>query len=180
VIALPGVTAVFKAVANRRPGDFVVLELTADPGFAGPRPHLHHRHEELFYVIDGQFDFFVDGEVRRVGPGSFVNVPPGVMHDFRNPGTEPARWLGIASPAGLDRYFEEVLALVAAGTFSEEELRRLRHILASRSFGSLAELDAAFAGWGAGPPRPDPPHPRRVSAQCSGSTTTDPRRVARW
>ena len=28
--------------------------------------------------------------------------------------------------AGLDRYFEEILALVAAGTFSEEELRRLR------------------------------------------------------
>ncbi len=38
VIALPGVTAVFKAVADRRPGDFVVLELTVDPGFAGPRP----------------------------------------------------------------------------------------------------------------------------------------------
>ena len=126
VIALPGVTAVFKAVADPRPGDFVVLELTAEPGFAGPRPHVHHRHEELFYVLEGQFDFFVDGDVRRVGPGSFVTVPPGVMHDFRNPGTDPARWLGIASPAGLDRYFEEVLALVAAGTFSEEELRRLR------------------------------------------------------
>ena len=62
VIALPGVTAVFKAVGDRRPGDFVVLELTADPGFAGPRPHLHRRHEELFYVLEGQFDFFVDGD----------------------------------------------------------------------------------------------------------------------
>jgi hypothetical protein len=51
---------------------------------------------------------------------------PGVMHDFRNPGADPAQWLGIASPAGLDRYFEEVLALVAAGRFSEEGLRRLR------------------------------------------------------
>jgi hypothetical protein len=26
----------------------------------------------------------------------------------------------------LDRYFEEILALVAEGTFSKEELRRLR------------------------------------------------------
>ena len=126
VIALPGVTAVFKAVNDRKPGDFVVIELTADPGFAGPRPHVHHTHEELFYVLDGEFDFFVDGVVRRVGPGSFVNVPPGVMHDFRNPGTGPARWLGIASPAGLDRYFEEILAVVAAGKLSQEELRRLR------------------------------------------------------
>src|SRR5690242_6316598 len=95
VIALPGVTAVFKAVTDRNPGDFVVLELTADPGFAGPRPHVHHTHEELFYVLDGEFDFFVGGEIRRVGAGSFLNVPPGVMHDFRNPGTGPARWLGI-------------------------------------------------------------------------------------
>jgi mannose-6-phosphate isomerase-like protein (cupin superfamily) len=126
VIALPGVTAVFKAVNDRKPGNFVVLELTADPGFAGPRPHIHHTHEELFYVLEGEFDFFVDGEIRRVGAGSFVNVPPGVMHDFRNPGTGPARWLGIASPAGLDRYFEEILTLVATDTFSEEELRRLR------------------------------------------------------
>lgn len=126
VIALPGVSAVFKAVDDRRPGDFVVLELTADPGFAGPRPHVHHTHEELFYVLDGEFDFFVGGETRQLGPGSFVNVPPGVLHDFRNPGTAPARWLGIAAPAGLDRYFEEILALVAAGTFSEEALRRLR------------------------------------------------------
>ena len=126
VIELPGVTAVFKAVNDREPGDFVVIELTADPGFAGPRPHLHHAHEELFYVLDGEFDFFVGGEVRRVGPGSFVSVPPGVMHDFRNPGTGPARWLGMASPAGLDRYFEEILALVAAGNLSAEELRRLR------------------------------------------------------
>ena len=92
----------------------------------GATPLTSQYHEELFYVLDGEFGFFVDGEVRRVGPGSFVNVPPGVMHDFRNPGTGPARWLGIASPAGLDRYFEEILALVAAGNLSEEELRRLR------------------------------------------------------
>ena len=55
-----------------------------------------------------------------------VNHVSALSHDFRNPGTGPARWLGIASPAGLDRYFEEILALVAAGNLSEEELRRLR------------------------------------------------------
>ncbi len=126
MIGLPGVTAVFKAVNDRKPGDFVVLEVTADPSFAGPGPHVHHIHEELFYVLDGEFDFFVDGEVRRVGPGSFVNVPPGVMHDYRNPGTGPARFLGIAAPAGLDGYFEEIRALAAAGNLSQEELRRLR------------------------------------------------------
>ena len=36
VIELPGVTAVFKAVNDREPGDFVVIELTADPALPGP------------------------------------------------------------------------------------------------------------------------------------------------
>ena len=125
VVTLPGVTAVFKAVDNRRPGDFVMLELTVEPGFVGPRPHLHRTHEELFYVLEGEFDFFVGGEIRRLGPGSFANVPPGVMHDFRT--RAPSRpGGGQVPPAGFDGYFDDILALVAAGRLSDEELRRLR------------------------------------------------------
>src|SRR5215469_7375782 len=84
-IRLAGVTAVFKVVDDRKPGDYVVLEVTADPNFTGPGPHMHSTLEELFYVLDGEFDFFVGNEVQRVGAGSFINVPPGVMHDYRNP-----------------------------------------------------------------------------------------------
>src|SRR5215217_1001304 len=125
-IALPGATMVFKALSGRASGDYVVGEVTAAPGFAGPRPHVHGTHEELFYVLEGEFDFFLRDRVVRLGAGSFVAVPPGVVHDFRNPGAVPARWLGIASPGGLDRYFEEVMALAADGRLTEESLRELR------------------------------------------------------
>lgn len=126
-IRLAGVTAAFKVVSDRNPGDFVVLEVTADPNFAGPGPHVHHTFEELFYVLEGEFDFFVGNKVQRVVAGSFINVPPGVMHDYRNPGTDPARFLGIASPAGLDRYFEDLRDLIASGNLSNAaELRRVR------------------------------------------------------
>ena len=126
VIPLPGATMVFKALSGRASGDYIVGEFTAEAGFAGPRPHLHRKHEELFYVLEGEFDFFTGEQFVRLGPGSFINVPPGVVHDFRNPGTLPARWLGIASPGGLDRYFEEVMALAAEGKLCEEALRELR------------------------------------------------------
>src|SRR5829696_2150377 len=126
VVPLPGATMVFKALSGRESGDYIVGEFTAQPGFAGPRPHMHRKHEELFYVVDGEFDFFVDDQTVRLGPGSFVSVPPGVLHDFRNPSERPARWLGIASPGGLDRYFDEVMTLVATGSLSEETLRELR------------------------------------------------------
>lgn len=126
VIPLPGATMVFKALSGRAAGDYIVGEFTAETGFTGPRPHVHHKHEELFYVLDGEFDFFLGNRSVRLGPGSFIRVPPGVVHDFRNPGALPARWLGIASPGGLDRYFEEAMALVAAGKLSEATLRELR------------------------------------------------------
>jgi mannose-6-phosphate isomerase-like protein (cupin superfamily) len=126
VVPLPGATMVFKALSGRPSGDFIVGEFTAEPGFAGPRPHIHRTHEELFYVLEGEFDFLLGERSVRLGPGSFVNVPPGVAHDFRNPTDQPARWLGIGNPGGLDLYFDEVRALAVEGRLNEDTLRELR------------------------------------------------------
>lgn len=43
-----------------------------------------------------------DGEV-SAPPGTFVLVPPGVEHAFRNDGEIPVRMLNIHAPAGFDR-----------------------------------------------------------------------------
>jgi hypothetical protein len=59
----------------------------------------------------------------RAGPGALVTVPPGVMHDFRNPGARPARWLGIVAPGGLE---QEVHDLAVAGHLTEARMRELR------------------------------------------------------
>ena len=123
---LPGARIVFKVWGEHEPGNHDVAEFTAEPGFRGPRPHIHRVHEELFYVLEGEFDFLVGDEVARVGPGALVNVPPGVVHDFRNVGSTPARWLGIHSPGFLVRYFEEIAALVSSRNFSEPALHELR------------------------------------------------------
>ncbi len=82
VIALPGATMVFKALSGRASGDYVVGEFTAAPGFSGPRPHVHGTHEELFYVLEGEFDFFLGDRVVRLGPGAFVAVPPGARYEY--------------------------------------------------------------------------------------------------
>ncbi len=49
------------------------------------------------------------------GGGSFAFVPRGVVHGFKNVGTEPARMLIMATPAGLERFFEEVGQPARAG-----------------------------------------------------------------
>jgi len=125
-VSVPGATIVFKARSGLGVSNFLVAEFTADPGFPGPRPHLHRVHEELFYVLDGVFDFFLDDQTVRLGAGALVTVPPGVLHDFRNPGERPARWLGIIAPGGLERYFSEVHDLSVAGELTDARRRELR------------------------------------------------------
>ncbi len=49
------------------------------------------------------------GQRKIVAPvGSFVVVPRGVVHQPSNAGTLPTRVLVVFSPAGMDRFFEEV------------------------------------------------------------------------
>ena len=49
-------------------GAYSLIHLTATPGFASPY-HLHHMEDEAFYVLDGEFTFFCDGEKTVLGTG---------------------------------------------------------------------------------------------------------------
>jgi quercetin dioxygenase-like cupin family protein len=63
------------------------LELFFPADFEGVDPHTHAGHTDSFYVLEGEVEFFQDGEWHRVGPGSFLSVPPNIEHGFRPAGT---------------------------------------------------------------------------------------------
>jgi hypothetical protein len=50
----------------------------------------------------------VEGRAGVVGAGTFVNIPKGTLHTFRNAGTTPARFLGMVAPGGFEGFFAEV------------------------------------------------------------------------
>lgn len=50
----------FKVVGEDTGGAFALSELTARPEF-GPPPHMHHREDESYYVLEGEFEFMDDG-----------------------------------------------------------------------------------------------------------------------
>jgi mannose-6-phosphate isomerase-like protein (cupin superfamily) len=66
--------------------------------------HVHPDEDDAFYILDGELTFALGEEREEVvaGPGTFVLVPPGVRHGFRNPGSEPVRMLNLHAPAGFD------------------------------------------------------------------------------
>lgn len=66
------------------------------------------REEEAFYVIRGELVFLVSEEEVTVGAGSFVNVPKGLKHRFRNDAAEEAELLFWFAPAGIEGLFREL------------------------------------------------------------------------
>ena len=87
-------------------GSFTLVEVEFGPG-AGPPPHVHSNEHEAFYVLEGQVDA-LDGDRRiRTGPGSFVFMPRGSHHAFKNTGNTFAKILLMFTPAGFEGYMKE-------------------------------------------------------------------------
>ena len=43
-------------------------------------PQHSHPHEQVSNFIEGDYEFTVDGETQRIGPGSVVIIPPNALH----------------------------------------------------------------------------------------------------
>ena len=111
--SLRGTELAFKATGEREGGGPTVIEFIAAPGFS-TGDHVHSKIEEIFYVVDGEFNIRCGERSGRAGPGTFVRVAPGMAHGFGNPGSAPATLLLIISPAGVhEGYFRELAAILA-------------------------------------------------------------------
>jgi mannose-6-phosphate isomerase-like protein (cupin superfamily) len=80
-----------------------VSVITMAPGADGPESHVHRDEDDAFYILDGELVFLLDDGEVPAPAGTFVLVPPGVKHTFRNPLERPTRVLNIHAPAGFDR-----------------------------------------------------------------------------
>jgi quercetin dioxygenase-like cupin family protein len=108
--------------AKETAGEFSLVELTGLPG-SGPGPHTD-AWRESFYVLDGELTFRYehDGAVHSVvaGPGDAFTVPTGVGHAFSVTSPEPARYLIVSTPAGIDAFFADAGEEIAAPDLPDE------------------------------------------------------------
>jgi quercetin dioxygenase-like cupin family protein len=118
-------TVTIKATGEETGGSFYLGETVIEPGFPGPPPHRHRRLHDMFYVLDGTLTLRLGDETLELGPGSFVCVPPGVVHTFSNPGDAPVRLLNFNTPAGWEDYMRDLGAALAAGTPTSQEIGQI-------------------------------------------------------
>jgi mannose-6-phosphate isomerase-like protein (cupin superfamily) len=72
-----------------------------EPGEEGPEPHVHRKHVDSFYVLEGELTFVVGPRLEevRAPAGTWVSVPQNVVHTFRNAGGSWALYLNYHSPS---------------------------------------------------------------------------------
>jgi quercetin dioxygenase-like cupin family protein len=98
-------------LAGRDSGNQAAVIEFSVPKMSGPPLHRHSREDEWFYVVEGEITWEVDGQRHTGRPGHSAFAPRGTAHAFQNFRDQPARLLVMVTPAGLDRFFEDVSAL---------------------------------------------------------------------
>lgn len=83
-----------------------------DPGVGIP-PHIHTKEDEIFRVIKGQVEIMVDGKTTILNEGDIAFAPKEIPHSWKVVGTEKARMITSAFPAGIENMFKELAKLPA-------------------------------------------------------------------
>jgi mannose-6-phosphate isomerase-like protein (cupin superfamily) len=96
----------YKIPSQQTGGAYALFKATTNPG-AGPPPHVHHREDEAFYVLEGEYRFLVGGETLSAEEGSLLYAPKGTLHAHKNVGEGVGRLLMIQTPGGLYELFFE-------------------------------------------------------------------------
>jgi mannose-6-phosphate isomerase-like protein (cupin superfamily) len=123
LIDLGGFSMSVKATDDETDGMFTLLEADEPPDF-GPPLHIHHGIAEAFYVLDGEYIIFLDGNESRCPAGSFIFIPAETPHGFRV-GKVASRKLKLYLPASMVGYFDDLSDAMKTGSADPERLSEI-------------------------------------------------------
>lgn len=117
-------------------GNLGIFESVCLPN-TGPARHVHHDADETFFILQGEMNFWLEGELMTRGAGDCVFIPRGSQHTFIVVGSDPARMLVMMTPGGFEGFFAEVAA---------------RNLKAPENMPEIAEIGARYHLEFVGPP----------------------------
>lgn len=86
-------------------GLLTLIEDNLKPGF-DLGLHLHRRHTEIFYILDGEVEFIIGDKSITATKGAVIYVPPGTPHAAKSP--KGAKMLMFYTPGGFDEMLAEI------------------------------------------------------------------------
>lgn len=98
-------------VAGEATGGLSTTLTQTSPSGGGPPPHSHTNEDETFYVLDGEYEFLMNGQWVKAEHGRAIHSMRGHVHTFRNAGSTTGKMLVFVAPAGMEKYLEEISSL---------------------------------------------------------------------
>ena len=96
-------------------GGFSLVEHPLQPRALAAPLHRHSREDEYSLIISGRVGALLGDDVVYGEPGDLIWKPRGQWHTFWNAGDVSASLLEIISPAGFEKYFQELIQLFGDG-----------------------------------------------------------------
>jgi mannose-6-phosphate isomerase-like protein (cupin superfamily) len=117
-------------------GSFIAAETLAQPQ-NGPPPHIHHREDELFHILEGEFTFAFRDRTFTRKQGFSAYLPRKMLHTYKNAGSSPGKLLVISTPSGFEEFIRRWSRPVQSATEpppspTQEDIDRL--LAAAREF----------------------------------------------
>ena len=108
---------------GRDTGGVVSAAESHDVPGGGPPPHIHHREDETFQILEGEYEWTVGNRKFIAQKGATIFAPRGVAHTYRYLGQAPGRLLCVITPSGFEEFFEEI------GALSAQQQQNIPHVI---------------------------------------------------
>lgn len=125
-INILGIPMVLRLHGRDTNGTVSAVESHDLPG-GGPPPHIHHREDETFQILEGEYEWTVGDKKFTAKKGDTIFAPRGVAHTYRYIGKPPGRLMCVITPAGFEGFFEAIAALTPQ---QQQEIPRVLEIAA--------------------------------------------------
>lgn len=114
----------FRLSGEHTGGQVAVVEHPFPVGALVP-PHVHTREDEFSIVTAGRIGFRSGADEVVLEAGGYIVKPRGELHTMWNAGDVEARMIEVITPAGFERFFQELADLVESGAAGPETLAPL-------------------------------------------------------
>ncbi len=101
-----------KLVGSETGNQIVEWISNLEPGVGIP-PHIHTKEDEIFRIIKGEVEIMINGKATILKEGDIAFAPKNIPHAWKVVGTEKAKMITSAFPAGIEHMFKELSQLPA-------------------------------------------------------------------
>lgn len=113
-----------KLTDHQTNGAFYLFEFEFDPE-SGNRLHVHRYEDEIVYVLEGAIEIRLDNQKLQAGAGGVAKLPKRIPHALYNPLKTRSRYLAMAIPGGMEKFFDDLSAAKAEGTLDDATHRKI-------------------------------------------------------